>query len=207
MHNRPQRAWLTSTGHSPHYLVWCPRSGQLHHLTYIRIGREDNEDLVPPCAPDHRKLHRVLEHSQGWRHLTRQQASVQIIALLRHPCATSRSSGQERAAHLGGRPGPPVLPRRPSDPSCREKHTGMVEGLLALRDHKRACLAQSAARTPAVDRLRALQDVTHFLRELNATTSAPATSINDSNCELPLSRGPGNHPVLVEQSRKTTSTH
>ena len=55
-------------------------------------------------------------------------------------------------------------------PPCWEKHSGMVEALLALRDHERACFAQSAAPTAAVDWLRALQDVTHLLRELNAVT-------------------------------------
>ena len=55
-------------------------------------------------------------------------------------------------------------------PPCWEEHSGMVEALLALRDHERACFAQSAAPTAAVDWLRALQDVTHLLRELNAVT-------------------------------------
>ena len=55
-------------------------------------------------------------------------------------------------------------------PPCWEKHNGMVEALFALRDHERACFAQSASPTAAVDWLRALQEVTHFLIDLNAMT-------------------------------------
>jgi hypothetical protein len=38
---------------------------------------------VPLCAQDHRQLHHVLEHGAGWRRLSRRQASLGIIALLR----------------------------------------------------------------------------------------------------------------------------
>ena len=89
-------AWLTSHGTPPQCLVcdrvWCPRSGHLHHLTYIRIGREADEDLIPLCARDHRQLHRVLEHSPGWRHLSRRQATLGIIALLRRRGASHRDA-------------------------------------------------------------------------------------------------------------------
>jgi hypothetical protein len=70
-------------------------------------------------------------------------------------------------------------------PPCWEKHGGMVEALLALRDHERACFAQSAAPTAAVDWLRALQDVTHFLKELNAMTQ----------CTIHEHRDPPQRPV------------
>jgi hypothetical protein len=80
-------AWLTSHGSPPRCLacdrVWCPRTGHLHHLTYIRLGREDNEDLVPLCATDHRQLHRVLDGSPSWRRLGRTEASLGIIAVMR----------------------------------------------------------------------------------------------------------------------------
>lgn len=65
-------------------------------------------------------------------------------------------------------------------PPCWEQHNGMVEALLALRDHERACFAQTAAPSAAVDWLRALQEVTHFLREVNAMT----------NCTVHEHRGP-----------------
>ena len=48
-------AWLTSHGTPPQCLVcdrvWCPRSGHLHHLTYIRIGREEMTTSYH-CAPE-----------------------------------------------------------------------------------------------------------------------------------------------------------
>ena len=47
-------AWLTRCGTPPACLVcdqeWNLRSGHLHHLTYERLGHEDDEDLVPLCA-------------------------------------------------------------------------------------------------------------------------------------------------------------
>lgn len=80
-------AWLTSHGTPPMCLVcgrvWRPRSGHLHHLTYVRIGREDDEDLAPLCAGGHRRLHQVLDHSAGWRRMSRREASLAIIAHLR----------------------------------------------------------------------------------------------------------------------------
>jgi hypothetical protein len=80
-------AWLTQAGTPPACLVcdraWSPKSGHLHHLTYERIGNEDDTDLVPLCAHHHRRLHAVLERSPSWRRLGRAQASVGIIALLR----------------------------------------------------------------------------------------------------------------------------
>ena len=84
-------AWLTSHGTPPMCLVcervWRPRSGHLHHLTYVRIGREDDEDLAPLCAADHRLLHHVLDHSAGWRRMSRREASLAIIAHLRRRAA------------------------------------------------------------------------------------------------------------------------
>ena len=84
-------AWLTLHGTPPKCLVcervWRLRSGHLHHLTYARIGREDDADLAPLCATDHRQLHQVLDHSAGWRRVSRREASLAIIAHLRRPAA------------------------------------------------------------------------------------------------------------------------
>ena len=89
-------AWLTFHGTPPKCLVcervWRPRSGHLHHLTYVRLGHEDDTDLVPLCARDHRHLHEVLERSQGWRRRGRAQASIGVIAMLRR-------RHQRQAAH------------------------------------------------------------------------------------------------------------
>ena len=80
-------AWLTSHGTPPVCLVceraWSLRSGHLHHLTYMRIGTEEDRDLVPLCARHHRQLHQVLEGSPSWRALGREQSSLAIIGLLR----------------------------------------------------------------------------------------------------------------------------
>ena len=80
-------AWVTEHGTPPVCAVcgctWTPRSGHLHHLTYVRIGAEDDHDLVPLCPRHHHQLHRILESSSHWRRLGRAQASLGIIARLR----------------------------------------------------------------------------------------------------------------------------
>ena len=80
-------AWLTQHGTPPVCLVcdreWSLRNGHLHHLTYMRIGDEADRDLVSLCARHHRRLHEVLDKSPYWRKVGREQASRQIIALLR----------------------------------------------------------------------------------------------------------------------------
>lgn len=80
-------AWLTTAGTAPACLVcdrqWSPKTGHLHHLTYVRLGHEDDTDLVPLCARDYRHLHEVLGRSQGWLRLGRAQASIGVIAMLR----------------------------------------------------------------------------------------------------------------------------
>jgi hypothetical protein len=92
-------AWLTHRGTPPVCQVcdreWSLRNGHLHHLTYMRIGAEEDRDLVPLCARHHRRLHEVLERSPYWRKLGRQQASLAIIATLRQ--------GQPEPASAGGR--------------------------------------------------------------------------------------------------------
>ncbi|SDP19010.1 hypothetical protein SAMN04489867_1679 [Pedococcus dokdonensis] len=90
-------AWLTQRGISPACLVcdreWSLRNGHLHHLTYLRIGDEDDRDLVPLCARHHRRLHEVMERSTHWRTLGREQASLRIITLLRRTHLNSNRSG------------------------------------------------------------------------------------------------------------------
>lgn len=55
-------------------------------------------------------------------------------------------------------------------PPCWEQHNGMVEALLALRDHERACYAESASPTAAVDWFRALREIEIRLAEMSAQT-------------------------------------
>lgn len=87
--------WLTLMGTPPRCLVcgrrWTLRTGQLHHLTYMRLGAEEPEDLLPLCAADHVKLHELFDNCATWRRLGRSAATAGIIAVLRrrHPARAS----------------------------------------------------------------------------------------------------------------------
>lgn len=91
-------AWLTRCGTPPACLVcdreWNLRSGHLHHLTYQRLGHEEDDNLVSLCARHHRQLHRVMEESAGWRRLGRRHASAGIIGLLRQDDSATRAVGE-----------------------------------------------------------------------------------------------------------------
>lgn len=82
--------WLDASGSRPGCLVcgrqWSVRTGHLHHVTYMRLGHEDLEDLIPLCATHHARLHDVFDHSSQWRRQGRSAASHAIVAMLRHRC-------------------------------------------------------------------------------------------------------------------------
>ena len=59
-------------------------------------------------------------------------------------------------------------------PPCWYRHNGMVEALSALRDHERACYAETASPTGAVDWFRALRDIEARLIELASKTQCSA---------------------------------
>lgn len=59
-------------------------------------------------------------------------------------------------------------------PPCWQQHNSMVEALSALRDHERACFADTASPTAAVDWFRALRDVEARLIELASKTQCSA---------------------------------
>ncbi|EEZ90869.1 hypothetical protein HMPREF0578_1870 [Mobiluncus mulieris 28-1] len=40
---------------------WTARRGDLHHLTYNRIGNEAYDDLIPLCRGCHALLHSVMD--------------------------------------------------------------------------------------------------------------------------------------------------
>jgi len=71
--------WVDANGSSPGCLVcgqqWSLRTGHLHHVTYMRLGYEDLEDLIPLCAAHHARLHEVFDHSTQWRREGRAAAS------------------------------------------------------------------------------------------------------------------------------------
>lgn len=80
-------------------------------------------------------------------------------------------------------------------PPCWEQHNGMVEALLALRDHERACYADSASPTAAVDWLRALRDIEIRLADLAAQTQCTMhehrpTLVQDWAANVPMEEGP-----------------
>jgi 5-methylcytosine-specific restriction endonuclease McrA len=80
-------AWLTVAGTPPTCVVcgriWTLKAGHLHHITYIRIGAEEPDDLVPLCARHHRQLHAIFDTSVMWRRLGRAAATAGILAQLR----------------------------------------------------------------------------------------------------------------------------
>lgn len=59
-------------------------------------------------------------------------------------------------------------------PPCWVRHNGMLESLVALRDHERASFSDGASPAAAVDWLRALRDVTALLRDMAALTMCTA---------------------------------
>ena len=59
-------------------------------------------------------------------------------------------------------------------PPCWDRHNGVVEALSALRDHERACYAETASPTAAVDWFRALRDIEVRLIELASKTQCSA---------------------------------
>ena len=61
---------------------WSLRTGHLHHVTYMRLGSEELEDLIPLCAAHHAHLHEVFDRSAQWRRQGRAAASHAIVAML-----------------------------------------------------------------------------------------------------------------------------
>lgn len=62
---------------------WTERTGDLHHVTYDRLGAELFADLVPLCREHHTALHDLYDRSPAWRRLGRRAATHGIIAALR----------------------------------------------------------------------------------------------------------------------------
>lgn len=55
-------------------------------------------------------------------------------------------------------------------PPCWERHNGTIEALLALKDHERACYAESAPPTAAVEWFHAYREIEARLTSLGALT-------------------------------------
>ena len=63
-------------------------------------------------------------------------------------------------------------------PSCWYKHNALVEALVALRDHERACFCESASLTAGLEWQRGLRDVEARLREWTSRTGCLARHVN-----------------------------
>ncbi|GAA1835965.1 hypothetical protein GCM10009795_096440 [Nocardioides hankookensis] len=63
--------------------LWTLREGDLHHVTYDRLGAEAFEDLVPLCRTHHEALHDLYDASPLWRRTGRVQATYGIIGVLK----------------------------------------------------------------------------------------------------------------------------
>lgn len=87
------QGWLDSHRRPPACVVcgrrWSPRSGHLHHVTYMRLGAEEHDDLIPLCAAHHGQLHAVWDRSSAWRRLGRAAATAGIVELLRRRVAAA----------------------------------------------------------------------------------------------------------------------
>jgi hypothetical protein len=59
-------------------------------------------------------------------------------------------------------------------PPCWDRHNTMVEALSALRDYERGCYAETASPSGGVDFIRALREISQFLREAAAQTQCSA---------------------------------
>jgi len=84
--------WVAVHETPPRCLVcarqWSLRTGHLHPLTYMRLGYEEMEDLIPLCAAHHARLHHVFDRSSQWRRQGRSAASHGIVAMLRRQVET-----------------------------------------------------------------------------------------------------------------------
>ena len=55
-------------------------------------------------------------------------------------------------------------------PPCWDRHNAMVEALAALRDYERGCYTDTAPPSGGVDFIRALREITLYLRDTGAQT-------------------------------------
>ena len=66
---------------------WSRSRGDLHHLSYSRMGRERHEDLMAMCRPCHELVHQAIDASRSWQRLIsrgrRRQVTLAIIESIR----------------------------------------------------------------------------------------------------------------------------
>ena len=61
---------------------WRPKSDDLHHASYDRLGEEAHEDLWPMCRGCHAWVHELMRSTSTWRKLPLPQASPLALAAL-----------------------------------------------------------------------------------------------------------------------------
>lgn len=75
---------------------WSQSRGDLHHLSYSRMGRERHEDLMAMCRPCHELVHRAIDASRSWQKLIsrgkRRQVTLAIIGSIRQARARKNQS-------------------------------------------------------------------------------------------------------------------
>lgn len=64
--------------------AWALRAGDLHHVSYDRLGDEDHADLWALCRVCHTRLHEILESTKGWRKLERRHANALALRQVQH---------------------------------------------------------------------------------------------------------------------------
>ena len=78
---------------------WSQSRGDLHHLSYSRMGRERHEDLMAMCRPCHELVHQAIDASRSWQRLIsrgrRRQVTLAIIESIRQSRA-HKNQGTEQ---------------------------------------------------------------------------------------------------------------
>ena len=87
------REWLEHARTAPTCLV-CDRdwtlSDDLHHVTYLHLGEEHFNELVPLCQADHASVHELFESDASYLRAGRMNATTLAIRQLRECHATER---------------------------------------------------------------------------------------------------------------------
>ncbi len=77
---------------------WSQSRGDLHHLSYSRMGREGHDDLLAMCRPCHELVHRAIDASRSWQKLIsrgkRRQVTLAIIENIKQARAGNNVVGR-----------------------------------------------------------------------------------------------------------------
>ncbi|OMG10485.1 hypothetical protein [Actinomyces naeslundii] len=80
---------------------WSQSRGDLHHLSYSRMGRERHEDLMAMCRPCHELVHQAIDASRSWQRLIsrgrRRQVTLAIIESIRQSRARKNQGTEQES--------------------------------------------------------------------------------------------------------------